>query len=168
MRAEREARGWTQLDLAEKLKESGISLHSSAIAKIELRDVDRPRVIRLDEAQAIANLFGLLIDEMFDTEDQRIRSVGNRMRTWLERIIKEVEEEGSAINYEVEELISVSDPLDVEAVSNILVSEYFGSFVRSTTSDANNLLSQLRQPSRRAAIDWPHEVVNNADDSAEA
>ncbi|MGX6508254.1 helix-turn-helix transcriptional regulator [Rhodococcus sp. SJ-2] len=84
VRLEREARGWTQADLAKRIEVAGVSLHPSAIAKIELRDVEKPRAIRLDEAQAIADAFGLFVDEMWETEDHRIR--------WLDNLIPILEE----------------------------------------------------------------------------
>ncbi len=71
MRRERERRGWTQAELATKLAEVGVNLHPSAIAKIELRDVTRPRTIRLDEAQAIAYILGLPLEEMARTSVDR-------------------------------------------------------------------------------------------------
>ena len=71
MRRERERRGWTQAEFATKLAEVGVHLHPSAIAKIELRDVDRPRTIRLDEAQAIAYVLGLPLEEMARTSIDR-------------------------------------------------------------------------------------------------
>jgi len=71
MRRERERRGWTQAELASKLAAVGVNLHPSAIAKIELRDVTRPRTIRLDEAQAIAYILGLPLEEMARTSIDR-------------------------------------------------------------------------------------------------
>lgn len=65
MRTEREKRGMTQADVARVLEaEHGFKVHATAIAKMEQRDVSKPRVIRLSEAQAIANVFGLTVDEM--------------------------------------------------------------------------------------------------------
>jgi len=71
MRRERERRGWTQAELAAKLAEVGVNQHPSAIAKIELREVVRPRTIRLDEAQAIAYVLGLPLEEMSRTSIDR-------------------------------------------------------------------------------------------------
>lgn len=71
LRQERERRNLTQADVAQLLeRHRGIKLHPSAIAKMETRDVDRPRTIRLNEATAIASLFNLTVDEMLEpTED---------------------------------------------------------------------------------------------------
>lgn len=66
LRYERERRRMTQADVAEALeRDHGIKLHPSAIAKMETRDVTRPRVIRLNEAAALAALFRISGDEMF-------------------------------------------------------------------------------------------------------
>lgn len=55
----------TQADVARVLEEhQGLKLHATAIAKMEQRDASRPRVIRLSEAQAVAAVFGLTVDEM--------------------------------------------------------------------------------------------------------
>ncbi|HIZ98256.1 MAG TPA: helix-turn-helix transcriptional regulator [Candidatus Janibacter merdipullorum] len=51
----RKEAGLSQGQLAEKLREHGVDLHPSAIAKIETRDVQNPRSVRLNEAQAIAD-----------------------------------------------------------------------------------------------------------------
>jgi transcriptional regulator with XRE-family HTH domain len=64
VRQERESRGWTQAQLAARLADEGIHLHPSAIAKIEDRHADRPRMIRLDEASAFATVFGTTVDAM--------------------------------------------------------------------------------------------------------
>lgn len=49
----------TQAELAQRMGELGVHLHPSAIAKIETRDSERPRAIRLDEAEAIARALGV-------------------------------------------------------------------------------------------------------------
>lgn len=65
MKRERLRRGWRQEDLAEKLSDWGVSLHSSAIAKIELNS----RTIRFNEAWAIASVFGVPMDRMLVDDD---------------------------------------------------------------------------------------------------
>lgn len=66
VRAEREARGWTQADLAAQLRAAGLNLHPSAIAKIELRKPKsgQPRTIRLDEAAVIADVLAVPLWKM--------------------------------------------------------------------------------------------------------
>jgi transcriptional regulator with XRE-family HTH domain len=54
MYAARRRRQQTQEELAREMANYGVELHSSAIAKMEQRDVDRPRAIRLNEAVAAA------------------------------------------------------------------------------------------------------------------
>ncbi len=61
---EREVRGLSQADLAKLLSEKGLRAHPTTIAKIESRDADRPRSIRLDEAAAMAEVFDTSIDEL--------------------------------------------------------------------------------------------------------
>ncbi|MET8401425.1 helix-turn-helix transcriptional regulator [Streptomyces sp900116325] len=76
LRKEREDRGMTQSDVARVLeKEHSLKLHSTAIAKMEQREVDRPRAIRLSEARAIADMFGLSVDEMTSPAESDIQAV---------------------------------------------------------------------------------------------
>lgn len=55
----------------------GIRLHPSAIAKMETRGAERPRTISLNEAAAIARLFGLSINEMFVASDDMLAELDN-------------------------------------------------------------------------------------------
>lgn len=76
LRKEREDRAMTQADVARVLEEDhGLRLHATAIAKMEQRDAERPRAIRLYEAQAIAEMFGLTVDEMMSTADSEIEAL---------------------------------------------------------------------------------------------
>ncbi|QCQ93031.1 helix-turn-helix transcriptional regulator [Rhodococcus sp. SGAir0479] len=64
---ERERREWTQAELADQLNARGGTFgkfYPSTIAKIENPAGDKPRAIRLDEAAALADVFGVGIDEM--------------------------------------------------------------------------------------------------------
>lgn len=65
MKRERLRRGWRQEDLAEKLSDWGVSLHSSAIAKIELNS----RTLRFNEAWAIASVLDVSMDRMLLNDD---------------------------------------------------------------------------------------------------
>jgi transcriptional regulator with XRE-family HTH domain len=64
VRAEREHRGWTQAEFAERLKGEGIFLHPSAIAKIEDRNAEQPRIVKLREAMAFAKVFDITVDAL--------------------------------------------------------------------------------------------------------
>lgn len=63
MRALRVRAGYTQEQLAERLKEFGIRLHFSAISKMESGD----RQIRLNEAVALANILGVLLSDALES-----------------------------------------------------------------------------------------------------
>lgn len=57
----RNERDWSQAELAKKLTAMGIdNMHNTTVAKIEAGD----REIKLDEAAALANLFGLSVDSL--------------------------------------------------------------------------------------------------------
>lgn len=60
LKDERDRRGWSQEELARRLGERGVAVHASTIAKIETN----ARAVRLDEAAAIAELFGLSLDAL--------------------------------------------------------------------------------------------------------
>jgi transcriptional regulator with XRE-family HTH domain len=60
LKEERERRGWRQQDLAEKLAARKVYIHETAIAKIE----KGTRYVRIDEAAAFADLFGISTDAM--------------------------------------------------------------------------------------------------------
>ena len=61
LKIQREQRGWTQEQLAAKLRAVGVQAHWSTIGKIENGD----RSVRVDEAAAIADLFdGMSIDAL--------------------------------------------------------------------------------------------------------
>lgn len=162
VRLEREARGWTQADLAKRIEVAGVSLHPSAIAKIELRDVDRPRAIRLDEAQAIADAFGLFVDEMWETEDHRIRWVGNRARVWLDNLIP-VLEEGREREVDIDNLIYTAPEESKDRLRELLAAADFAEFVEDTYAGAVDLIGKLRHPSRARDLDWRYQ-----DDQSEA
>jgi len=66
VRQEREVRGWSQNELAQRLESIGIKLHFSAIAKMEARDVTTPRTFRLAEAWALAAVFDMTLEELLD------------------------------------------------------------------------------------------------------
>lgn len=58
LRSTREATGLSQQNIADGLKPLGFSLHQTQIAKIERGE----RPLRLDEAVALASLFGATVD----------------------------------------------------------------------------------------------------------
>lgn len=73
LRRERLRRGWRQEDLARELERHGVTLHPSAIAKIERApEPDRgitPRAVRLAEAVVIARVFGMTVEAMLRDDD---------------------------------------------------------------------------------------------------
>lgn len=79
VRAERTSRAWSQAELAEKLKAHGVDLHPTAIAKIEQRDADSPRSIRLNEAVALAKAFEMPLEHLLNSADELV--AGSRERT---------------------------------------------------------------------------------------
>jgi transcriptional regulator with XRE-family HTH domain len=66
LRQERERRGWSQQEVAERLRALNVNVHPSAVAKMEARGVATPRTFRLGEAWALAALFEMPLDELLD------------------------------------------------------------------------------------------------------
>lgn len=61
LRSERERRGLSQADLAKQVKSRGVlSVYPSTVAKIEAGE----RSVKIDEASAIADVFGMSVDAL--------------------------------------------------------------------------------------------------------
>jgi transcriptional regulator with XRE-family HTH domain len=67
LKIERVNRDWSQATMAELLKERGIDLHPTALAKIEAKQRD----VRIDEAAAIADLFDIPLDALLGRHVRR-------------------------------------------------------------------------------------------------
>jgi transcriptional regulator with XRE-family HTH domain len=103
LKDERDRRGWSQEELAKRLGERGVAVHASTIAKIETD----ARAVRLDEAAAIADLFGLSLDTLLGRkaveddqghainvlagEAQRLVSDLSQIRDRLDRAYRDLE-----------------------------------------------------------------------------
>ena len=66
----REERGWSQEELARRMTAAGMSIHQSAISKIEKTGGGR-RSISLDEAVAFAHTFALTLTELLLPDGSR-------------------------------------------------------------------------------------------------
>lgn len=116
VRHERERLGWSQAELAERLKDYGVDLHPSAIAKIELRDVDRPRSIRLNEAEALADALGLERGTITEGVNIPAIDVGVDILRNME-ILQRVREETASLLGSIESVMALTDhPEEVEVL----------------------------------------------------
>lgn len=77
LRTERDRRGWTQAELAERL---GVGMHWTTIAKIE----KGTRSVRIDEAALIADIFETSVDAMLGRKVQRADDVDYALGALLE------------------------------------------------------------------------------------
>lgn len=152
VRIEREARGWTQAELAKRLEAEGISLHPSAIAKIELRDTERPRAIRLDEAQALANIFGLPLDSMAQPHDQRMRSVIVKLGRFLDQLGPLLRNEGHQVVHDISDLVASIDEADRERMRAFLLEEQLEALVFGGIERVDEISRRLQHPSRAEEI----------------
>lgn len=64
LRAERERRGWTQAELAKRLTAAGWPVNPTVLAKIEAARPSDRRSVKIDEALAVAEVFGLSLDSL--------------------------------------------------------------------------------------------------------
>jgi transcriptional regulator with XRE-family HTH domain len=91
VRGLREERGWSQQDLGRRLAPYGFELTQSTVAKLE----NGARPVRLNEAAALAALFGVNISELIDAEVQAEASsdVEDRLRhlRWLHAAISDAQ-----------------------------------------------------------------------------
>lgn len=85
VRRHREELGLKQADLAQRAGALGLKMHPSAIAKIELRDVDNPRSIRINEAEVLAQALGVNLDQLLG-ESSRAREMAGLLNTSLTRV----------------------------------------------------------------------------------
>lgn len=174
VREERELRGWTQFELAERLRRQGISLHQSAIAKIELRDVDRPRTIRLDEAKALSEAFGVDLAQMLlDSPGARAHHLARKIRYWTEAQVEEFQF-AEDLALELRDLLS-----DIERMSGAeerkriefkLCADDFFKLADGVAPAMSRLSSKLRHPGRRMGFDLERFGVNkdNVESNADA
>jgi transcriptional regulator with XRE-family HTH domain len=97
---ERSRRGWSTAELARRMTDAGVPVNQSSIYKIE--NGEPRRTISLDEAHALAGIFGLTIEQLESAPDDliaadlaeyldeldRIESVTDDLRTHILRVLE--------------------------------------------------------------------------------
>lgn len=107
MREERELRGWSQAEMAQRLAEYGVELHPSAIAKMEARAASSPRAIRLNEAVAVSRVLGVDLSYLLEI-DVAVTSFDRAIdEAWQQ--MYEFNEQAAAARREVERLRKLRD-----------------------------------------------------------
>lgn len=119
LRRLREHKGFSQAELAHKMEEFGLTLHPSAIAKIEARDADNPRTIRLNEADGLARALGVSLGELLVGPHQEFLAAAEL----LEQAVYQAESANRWIDGATAKLAALSDislediePDDAEAL----------------------------------------------------
>jgi transcriptional regulator with XRE-family HTH domain len=64
LKAERERRNWTQVEMARRLADTGWPVNATVLAKIEAANEDARRSLKVDEALAVAEVFGMSLDSL--------------------------------------------------------------------------------------------------------
>ncbi|MGO9251644.1 MAG: helix-turn-helix domain-containing protein [Mycobacterium sp.] len=85
VRAEREARGWSQEELARRLTAKGLPIHPTTVSKMEWDG--KPRSVRIAEVIALAELFRVSTDELLG---RSAPSPAELARTTLLRRVRDV------------------------------------------------------------------------------
>lgn len=147
LRREREERGWTQAELAQKLAEKGLSIHPSSIAKIELRDVERPRNVRLDEASAIAAVLGVTLDELLRPSDDV-----EKLAVHLWKLASIVRDDLDAIDDFVDEIAAIVGAMPQEEAAKArglyALDDVYELAAKLPHHELSVWISRLRHPSR--------------------
>lgn len=80
MKRERQARGWSQADVAELLQGRGLEhIYPTTVAKIESGE----RAVRIDEATAVADLFEVSVDALLGRNAERGSDLAYTLRAVL-------------------------------------------------------------------------------------
>ena len=103
----RQARGWTQEELARRLTDAGYSVHQTTIAKLE--GATRPTDVA--EAAAIAAIFGVSIGTLFRTAPTRIAAQLELMRR--ANVLDEIQKERRALQERLSALDEQYDAAEV-------------------------------------------------------
>lgn len=129
VRIAREARQWSQEALARTLRdESGIGIDQAAVARLERGK----RAIRLNEAVALARIFGIALDLELDSELAKLAELApdefEKFRTSLDDVTRaeaEAEERQKSLEAELDDLGRVRRELQVRRQGyELLISEY--------------------------------------------
>lgn len=154
---EREIRGLSQADLAKLLSESGFHTQPTTIAKIEARERDRPRTIRLDEAAAIAEVFDTTVDDLIgrprkidrQAAVERIPMAGATFLQGVASALAHFEQALEALNVDPNDLGRAADLSDRDLVNGISVG----------VVDQRAILMTLRRGKLAEAINAISEVT---------
>lgn len=150
LKIQREQRGWTQEQLAAKLRDAGIQAHWSTIGKIENGD----RSVRVDEAAAIADLFdGMSIDALVGRRAVREADTvfalrrGNRLVTQVQWENETLARDLRACAEELErEYPNIAEQLNMVAdatAAAVAAAEHFGGIDGAITEGSRAALQAL-------------------------
>lgn len=121
---ERKERRWSQADIAKMLTAKGIDkMHHTTVAKIESGD----REVKLDEAAAMADLFGLPLDLMMGrrqaTREDEIAHDVRVLRDIARQSLADVRRTSTAVSNAVTDVMFDGIPADIEEIWSALQEE---------------------------------------------
>jgi transcriptional regulator with XRE-family HTH domain len=80
LKAERERREWSQIELAKRLSDKGIHMSGATIAKIEADKPSLRRSVRVEEASVFADVLGVSVDSLLGRRSGRVSDLANSIR----------------------------------------------------------------------------------------
>lgn len=86
MRFLRQSMDQSQTAFADRLRPYGIELDGSAITRMEAAATSQPRVIRLGEALAVADIFDFTIEQICGIGDVAADALATRLRRLADEI----------------------------------------------------------------------------------
>lgn len=160
MKRERLRRDLRQEDLADRLVRLGVELHPSAMAKIEREPAPdkniEPRMIRLNEAVAIARVFGLSVDDMLAEDDVLGLDEVERMRAELQIALRE--------DLEAQEIARLTEDR-VERLRWLIEVKQSDGADRVPSSDWSPFMDlQARRELRTRFMRWLYDAMGGATD----
>lgn len=162
IRVEREVKKWSQAELAQRVSALGVPMHPTTITKIESRDQDRPRSIRLDEAYALAQVFGTSIDALLGSEPKYDQAAAIRdfaaTSMWFSRSITDGLSELGNAHKRIRYTTAATDEPEVAGIAGIAESAK-RSFInvkyqRVLELGVEQLLPVLSEIARISDMDW--------------
>lgn len=140
IREEREARGWSQADVARKLSAAGIRpMHPTTVSKIEAAE----RSVRITEAVGIAELFEMSLDNLLGRpDDSGVVFALTTLCSYAgdaERQIKRAQEVAADIGDQLE---AVEESFDLNGLDDLRqVANKMGESLQTSQSTATRLVA---------------------------
>jgi transcriptional regulator with XRE-family HTH domain len=161
VREERVRRGWSQEELAKRLTDKGVLVHSSTIAKIEAEK--RPRAARLVEVVGIADLFELSVDALLDRQspdDSTLTFALSVLSTYAGDAERQIQQARDVVADIEDQLESVEESFDLPGIDGLRqAAQDMAAHLETARSTASTLASMtsgaIVEPTTKSRIRSP-------------